>query len=365
MANSVTLNVILSNFMVDLAYALDCLGNPLYGGTKDSYFRLVRGLDVTNPNLDDQTQLILDVSDGNGSFKTRNLVLDLKEIWNQNPGVIGFKNLDAIWYCLKVVDGSASISIVEEMNNFYKKPNPFGMNPFDANLVNSDYMGTFNDWLGSQPAPTNSNFIVENKFLRTVIKDENANGNPCRFGEIISRCRYLFCISNGFYGLESNWNEIDGSFSGFTLHNIGSMLPILKKKFDFKFCSFHVLGDAEETTLFLTMQEKGDGGQYRYLYLNESSIDETYGFTEVDSVVVDQLVVSPSNVFNKVDSIRELDNVNIAMTNYGFWDIEANNTNNVVQSYKNGKEYIDGISYVNKDMKKLVTPTMDFSPETD
>lgn len=77
MANSVTLNVILSNYMVDLAYAVDCIQNPAYGGSKDSYFQLVRDLDETNNNLSDQTKLVLDVVDGDGTFKSRNLVLGI------------------------------------------------------------------------------------------------------------------------------------------------------------------------------------------------------------------------------------------------------------------------------------------------
>lgn len=53
MANSVTLNVILSNYMVDLAYVLDCIQNPLYGGSKDSYFQLTYRLNEEDPILDD------------------------------------------------------------------------------------------------------------------------------------------------------------------------------------------------------------------------------------------------------------------------------------------------------------------------
>ena len=81
MANSVTLNVILSNYIVDLAYAIDCIENPLYGGNKDSYFKLVHGLDE-NTNISDQTRLVLDVANGDGTFKSRDLVLEMKEVWN-------------------------------------------------------------------------------------------------------------------------------------------------------------------------------------------------------------------------------------------------------------------------------------------
>ena len=134
MANSVTLNVILSNYMVDLAYALDCLRNPLYYGTKDSYFRLVHGLNTNSISFDDKTKLILDVSDGNGSFQFRDLVLDMLTIWDQSEKVTGFLNLDSIWYCKKVVSNHDTIAIVDEMNNFIKYKNPFGGNPFDFNL---------------------------------------------------------------------------------------------------------------------------------------------------------------------------------------------------------------------------------------
>ena len=114
MANSVTLNVILSNYMVDLAYAIDFIENPLYGGNKDSYFKLVSDLDETNNNLDDQTRLVLDVADGDGTFKSRDLILQMKEVWNQTLKVKKFFNLDSIWYCQRVGDdGYDRIDIVD------------------------------------------------------------------------------------------------------------------------------------------------------------------------------------------------------------------------------------------------------------
>ena len=361
MANSVTLNVILSNYMVDLAYAVDCIENPLYGGTRDSYFKLVRGLDVTNPNLDDQTRLILDVSDGNGSFKTRDLVLGLTEIWNENLKVTEFVNLDSIWYCKQVVDGHDTIAVVDEMNNFDRIPNPFGENPFDKELFDPDGNPmdvTFNAWLGGDGRKM-LNSIVENRFYKSALDDEGAGDPKGKFGKTISNCRYLLCVPNGFYGLESYWDA--DLFLGFKLYDIGAALPILGigKDFDFKFCSFHVIGNKDETTLFLAIME--DNGKYHYLYLNESSLDETYGFAEIDSVVVDQLIVPPSDVFSKVEEVRELDTVNIALTDYGFWDIEANTTNNVTYSYRGGKKFIDPIEVKNQDISKLVTPTMAFS----
>lgn len=144
---------------------------------------------------------------------------------------------------------------------------------------------SFNLWLEKL------NCIIENRFYGIYLQDEGAEGEDNRFGKIISSCKYLLCTSSGFFGLEEYWrtNKTTGSkeFKGFILHDIGSMLSVFgKSDLDYKFCSFHVIGDSDETTLFLVVQEQ-DTAKYHYLYLNESSIDETYGFTEIDSVVVD------------------------------------------------------------------------------
>ena len=370
MANSVTLNVILSNYMVDLAYALDCLRNPLYTGARDSYFKLVRGLNVNSMTFDDKTQLILDVSDGNGSFKSRDLVLDLVEIWSKDEGVTKFLNLDSIWYGKKLVQSSEEftyekIVIAKGMNNFYQYANPFGGNPFDCDLYKitdesetpQSMEVTFNEWM-AWDGNRELNCIVENRFYKSRMEDEG-DLNKSKFTKVISDCRYLLCVPSGFYGLQAHWDDEDGSFKGFILWDIGKMLPILGKDFDYMFCSFHVIGNSNETTLFLAVREKSSSRKYHYLYLNESSLDGTYGFTEIDSVVVDKLVVPPSEVFSKVESIRELNTVNIAMTDYGFWDLEANQTNNTTYSYRKGKKYDDNVGGFNNDVSKLTTPTLD------
>lgn len=36
------------------------------------------------------------------------------------------------------------------------------------------------------------------------------------------------------------------------------------------------------------------------------------------------MLVEPYKVFSKVEALRTLDTVNIAMTDYGFWDLEYN-----------------------------------------
>ena len=66
----------------------------------------------------------------------------------------------------------------------------------------------------------------------------------------------------------------------------------------------------------------------------------------------------PSDVFSRVESIRELNTVNIAMTDYGFWDLETNQTDNTTYSYKNGKKYNPDVGEFNEDVSKLTTPTL-------
>ena len=148
---------------------------------------------------------------------------------------------------------------------------------------------TFNDWIGDATR-LKLNCIIENRFFKNDMHDDGAIDADNRFGNVICGCKYLLCVPDGFYGLESYWDTNEHgvrTFMGFILHDIGSTLPILgnDKDFDYQSCSFHVIGNKDETTLFLIVRESD--GRCHYLYLNESSLDETYGFTEIDSVVVD------------------------------------------------------------------------------
>ena len=246
------------------------------------------------------------------------------------------------------------------MNKFDVGSNPFDMPLYDENQT--ELSNSFNEWIGESNYRLKINSVVENRFYQVSIgnQTEVASG----FGASITNSRYLVCVPDGFYGLEPKWDEQSGkrTFVGFVLHDIGRELPVLGKNFDFKFCSFHVIGSDGETTLFLVVQDKSTK-QYHYLYLNESSLDETYGFTEIDSTVVDQLVVRPPEVFTNVKEISTLNTVNIALTDYGFWDIEKNATNNVTQSYRGVKEY-GSTRRFNDDISKLITPTMEFNSAT-
>ena len=76
-ANSATLNTILSNFIVNLKGAWSLYFNN-DGSAGDSYFKIVSGLDAKGiSQLDDNTRLILDVDEDDGTFKTRTLEYDV------------------------------------------------------------------------------------------------------------------------------------------------------------------------------------------------------------------------------------------------------------------------------------------------
>lgn len=134
-SSSATLNAILSNYMVDIAYVVDCLNNPTYTGIVDSYFKIVENLDE-NTSLPNATKLLLDIDGDNGTFKTRDLVLDIEKL-DLPEGIEEFVNLDSVWYGVqntRDADGNvvfSNIEVVESMNRFYSNPGLFGgMNPF-------------------------------------------------------------------------------------------------------------------------------------------------------------------------------------------------------------------------------------------
>ena len=52
----------------------------------------------------------------------------------------------------------------------------------------------------------------------------------------------------------------------------------------------------------------------------------------------DTLTTSPDNVFHRVESIKTLESVNIVLTDYGFWDIEPNQTMDVTYAFTGDKK---------------------------
>ena len=80
------------------------------------------------------------------------------------------------------------------------------------------------------------------------------------------------------------------------------------------------------------------------MFMNENSYDQLYGFTPINQVSVDRLVVDVDRVFKKVQSIKSLGNHTIDMTDYGFWDLEPNKTRSVTYSYRGTKSKNDDVT---------------------
>ena len=172
------------------------------------------------------------------------------------------------------------------------------------------------------------NNIVENQFRGSALVGQDEM-NADDIVSALSRCKYLVCLTSGFYGLQLSDEE-----NSWIIHDFSSTIPNIvsdnRDKFNFKYCGFNVVG--EKTTLFIVFTDVN--GKYHYAYMNDESHDPVYGFKEIDLLVTDQLVVSPWDVFNKVDSLKQLGSASIALTDYGFWDIEPNETTSKVYSYQ-------------------------------
>ena len=251
------------------------------------------------------------------------------------------------------------------MNNFYVNPNPFGenVNPFNKK---PDAGGkSFNELMHDSHDYVNC--IVENRFRNNIFDDSVVSEAVAStmFAKVIPACIYLVCTGNRFYGLSPIKNS-KGYFSHFNRHDIGNLIPNIDQTtyasngYEFKFCNFSVVDG--QATLFVVFCEV-ESGKYHYVYFNEDSYDGIYGFNEMKSVVVDQLVADCDSVFSKFESIRSLESVTIAMTDYGFWDIEPNKTNYITYSYRGGKshEYVD-VPDFNDRTSKLIKPTIQVAP---
>ena len=68
-----TINAVLSNYIVNLKYAW----NRLLSGDdaeRESYFQIVDSLEQSQYSLDDDTQMVMEIVNGVGSFKSRKMV---------------------------------------------------------------------------------------------------------------------------------------------------------------------------------------------------------------------------------------------------------------------------------------------------
>lgn len=367
-ANSVTINTILSNYIVNLKWAWKLYDESM-NETGESYFQILEYMPEENDygQLNDNTKLFLAMKYQDGtklqSFFQRELAYDIDEIKDIPEGTIGFINLTSIWYGhvrLKLMDDEQNpvldadenpiyhdgLEIVNSMNNFVLYENPFGVNPFEeVNLANVEEDNPVDDWTfnkfvkehaENQGRSISINCIVENLFYKSDI--EQYDKDSAIFGNIIPKCKYIVCLTDGMYGLQPVWNS-ENKFIKFKCHDISSLIPNIdqalhaKHKYEFNICGFHVIN--KHLTMFVVFNEQtSDTKQYHYVFLNEDSYDKVYGFTQIESIVVDSMITEPSKVFNKIESLRTLDNVSIAMTDYGFWDLEKNTTNNKTYSFR-------------------------------
>lgn len=159
-ANSVTVNTILSNFIVNLKWAWK-LYDDSKNETKESYFQILEYMPEENDysQLNDSTKLFLAMKYQDGaklqSFFQRELEYDIDQV-EIPTGTIGFLSLNSIWYGhvrLQLMDDEQKpvldadenpiyhdgLEIVDSMNNFVLYDNPFGVNPFGAvNHENED-----------------------------------------------------------------------------------------------------------------------------------------------------------------------------------------------------------------------------------
>ena len=148
----------------------------------------------------------------------------------------------------------------------------------------------------------------------------------------------MACAEKRFVGLRKRSSTSSTDINSLEVVDIGSMLNNLdgdrygSNGYAFVDCEFCSIDG--EPILVLTLSEEvsdGEDGEttttttkYSYLYFSESSYDKKYGFAKIEQVSVDGTIVAPGDVWTRVESLNALDTVNIVLTDYGFWDIEPN-----------------------------------------
>lgn len=244
------------------------------------------------------------------------------------------------------------------MNDSINNPNDYGCNPFDdcdeeslPQIYKLRYYdkdnnykeySSFNGFIKEKSEIINGgvkiNKIIDNIFFKSPDFDYvDANG----IIHLITESQYLVCLNIGFFGLQPVFETTgDGTryFDRFDMYDIGTMIPNILDANEYIFTNCDFCTVDEQITLVVVFRSKKDG-QYRYVYMNDSSYDDIYGFQEIKNLVTDGMILNPSQVFTEVDSIKQLGDVSIAMTDYGFWDIETNTTDDIVYSYNGRKSY--------------------------
>ena len=244
-ANSVTINSILSNYIVNLKYAWNLLDRE-DGSEKESYFQIVGALETSQYSLDDETRMVMEVVNGRGTFKARKMVYQASNV-KLDKNVVSFHNLDSVWYGKQRNTNKETgkeydnFVIVDGMNDFFVNPNPYGMNIFDAPIkIDGNDRESFNAYAlsCSERMDFHVTMINENLFYHNVVGDGSG------FSGEFSLCRYVLCMGNGLYGLEPKFDGPDKAFSSLVMHDLGKLINNLDQdqyvagNYYFKSCSF-------------------------------------------------------------------------------------------------------------------------------
>jgi hypothetical protein len=199
------------------------------------------------------------------------------------------------------------------------------------------------------------NCIVENLFYNNVIDTDQTS-----FGWAFQKCKYIVCVSTKLLGIHLNFSEA-GRFTGLNVFDLGSMIPNIDQQqyeageYEFTICGFTSI---DETVNLFMMFKSGRDNKCHHLFLNENSYDKTYGLSSIDQLTMGGSVVDVQYVFNNVEQLKTLDNISIVLTDYGFWDIESNQTNSVTYSFKNGLKDYSKCGPFNGRKNKVSTPTL-------
>ena len=69
-----TINAVLSNYIVNLKYAWNRLLSGGEDSERESYFQIVDSLEQSQYSLDDDTKMVMEIVNGVVSFKSRKMV---------------------------------------------------------------------------------------------------------------------------------------------------------------------------------------------------------------------------------------------------------------------------------------------------
>ena len=232
------------------------------------------------------------------------------------------------------------------------------VNPFDVGTASMPSLNAFiADRAREESKSMFINDIVDNLFYKHDIDQTEG-----KFGHVIPQCKYIMCLTDGLFGLIPKFDQESNEFMGYGIVDISALLPNLDQDlhregmYEFNSCSFFSI-DGEITMFVSFVDNKSNPSKTHYIYMNGKTYDNLYGFTEVEDVVADGLIVPTYKMFSKTHQLRMFSNVEIALTDYGFWDIEPNTTSKKTYSYRGKKELkITDVAEFNGRDDKIIHP---------